>query len=135
MTSAAARRMRKKVLALVAVYMAVFLGADFAVHRLHPNGAALLGFAVLPLLPIVGMFALFGRWLGEERDEYKRDMAVRCLVWGTGGFLTVHFLLQFLRIFEWKGELPPFSEFWAFALCMLVAKFSYRAANRPPVEV
>lgn len=134
MQSMAARRMRTGVLVLIVVYVAVFLGADFAVLRLHPAGWALWGYAAVPLLPIVGMFVQFGLWLGAEQDGYKRELAVRCVLWGTAGAMTVHFFEGLLRIFQWRGELPPFAELGAFAICALVAKFSYRAANRVAAE-
>ena len=134
MQSVASRRLRKQVAVLVAVYAGVFLGAAYAVDHLRPAGVSVFGFAAVPLLPLVGMFVLFGQWLRAEQDGYKRDLAVRCLLWGMAGAMTTHLFASFLRIFEWRGQLPPFSELWVFAVCAFVAKLSYRAANRVPAE-
>lgn len=134
MQTRASRRMRKSVIALVVGYELVFMATFYAVHRLHPGGPVLVILAILPVLPMMAVFAMFGRYLRDETDGYKRELAVRCVLWGTAGFLVVNFFLNFLRMFHWKGQAPPFCEFWAFALLALVAKLSYRAANRVPVD-
>ena len=103
MQSVVAKRLRTRILGLMVVYVAMFLGSYFAVKRWHPSGWALWGYAAVPLLPVVGMFVQFGIWLGEEQDGYKRELAVRCVLWGTAGAMTVHFFEGLLRIFGWRG--------------------------------
>ena len=134
MQTVAFRRMRKSVIVSVVGYEVIFLSAFYAAHRLHPAGAALVGLAVLAVLPLVLAFAIFGRYLRDETDGFQRELAVRRVLWGTAGFLVVDLFLNFWRVFGWKGQAPPFCEFGAFALFALIAKYSYRAANRPPVE-
>ena len=134
MQTVASRKMRKPVIGLLVVYEAVFLATFYAVHTLHPTGAALVALAALPVLPMALVFSLFGRYLRDETDGYKREVAIRCVLWGTAGFLVVHLFVSFLRIFDWKGQAPPFCELWVFLALALVAKFSYRAANRLPVD-
>ena len=134
MKTAASLKLRKSILIGVVLYEVVFTGTYYAIHRLHPAGPALVALAVLTTLPVILMYIIFGRYLREERDEYKRDLAVRCVLWGTAGAMSVQFFASFLRIFDWKGQLPLFTEFWVFALFMLVAKVSYRASNRVPVD-
>lgn len=134
MKTAASRKMRKRVIAFVVGYEVVFISTFYAVHRLHPTGAMLIVAAALPVVPLIAVFAMFGRYLRDETDGYKRDLAVRCVLWGTAGFLVINFFFNFLRMFHWKGQAPPFCEFWAFALLALAAKLSYRAANRVPVD-
>ncbi len=132
MKSVAIRRMRNRVIVLMIGYVAVFLGAYCVVYRMHPTEWALWGYAAVPLVPIVGMFVQFGIWLREEQDGYKRELAVRCILWGAAGAMTVHFFEGLLRIFSGRGQFPPFAEVWVFALFALGAKLSYRAANRAP---
>ena len=134
MQTVASRRMRKPVIWLVVVYEAIFLATFYAVHRFHPSGAVLMVLAALPVLPTAGMFALFGRYLRDETDGYKRELAIRCVLWGTAGFLVVDYFLNILRLFDWKGQAPPFCELGVFLILALIAKFSYRAANRVPVD-
>jgi len=118
----------------MAAYFVIFLGSFYANMRLHATGVALWVLAVLPVIPIVTVIVLFGRYLRDERDEFKRDVVVRCLLWGTAGCLAVDMLSNYLRIYGWKGEFPPFTSFWVFALFMMAAKLSYRAQNRVPEE-
>lgn len=134
MQTVASRRLRKPLIWFLVGYEAIFAATFYAVHRLHPTGAALVALAILPVLPMVAMFVLFARYLRDETDGYKREVAIRCVLWGTAGSMSLHFFLNFLRLFDWKGQAPPFSELWVFALCALIAKLSYRAANRVPAE-
>lgn len=134
MQTPATRRLRKSILFAVVGYEAIFVSVFYAIHRLHPAGPVLIALAILVTAPVVTMCVIFGRYLRSEQDGYKRDLAVRCVLWGTAGALSVQFFAGFLRLFDWKGQLPPFTELWVFALCMLVAKFSYRVSNRVPAD-
>ncbi len=130
----AQKQLRRSVVILLIEYFVVFSASFFLVQRTHPVGAMLVFFALLPVIPLVMMFVQFGRYLRDESDEYKRAMLIRCVLWGTAGAMTVHLASTFLRLFEWKGELPPFSELFTFAAFMLIAKFSYRVADRVPAD-
>jgi hypothetical protein len=112
----------------------IFLASFYTDMRFHATGMALWVLAVLPVIPIIAVIMLFGRYLRDERDEFKRDVVVRCLLWGTAGCLAVDMLSNYLRIYGWKGDFPPFTSFWVFFLFMMVAKLSYRAQNRVPEE-
>jgi hypothetical protein len=134
MQSLASRRLKKEGLSTVAVYFVVFICSFLIDMRMHATGFTLWGLAVLPVIPIVGVIVLFGRYLRDERDEFKRDVVVRCLLWGTAGCLATDLLSDYLRIYGWKGDFPPFTSFWVFFLFMMAAKLSYRAKNRVPEE-
>jgi hypothetical protein len=75
--------------------------------------AAGYALAVLPALPIIAIFALVGRYLLEEQDEYLRMRMVRQILWTTGLTLAATTLWGFL---EDAGlpHLPMFyvSVFW-----------------------
>jgi len=132
--SPASRSLRKTGLIVTGVYFLIFFACFAVFVRMQPAGALLWCLAALPVLPIVAVIGLMGRYLREERDEYKRDLTVRCLLWGTAGCIAVVMFSGFLQIFGWKGTLPPFTGFWAFFIFMFVAKLSYRAANRVPAD-
>ena len=121
-------------LTTVGVYFVLFLSSFYANYKLQPNGAVLWVLATLPVIPMIGVIVLFGRYLRDERDEYKRDLTMRCLLWGTAGCMSVTMLESFLRIYGWKGAFPPFTAFWAFFLFMIVAKLTYNAKNRVPAD-
>jgi len=134
MLSPAARRYRKTGLSVLVSYFVLFPVADYVALRTHPVGLVLCLLAVLPLLPIAVVLVLLGRYLSEEKDGYKRELTVRCLLWGTAGAVMVNLFSGFLRIFGWKGQLFPFTEFFVFALMMIAAKLSYRVADRVPAD-
>jgi hypothetical protein len=115
-------------------YFAIFFASFYVNFRLHPAGVGLWILASLPVLPILAVLVLMGRYLRDERDEFKRDMVVRCLLWGMTGYFAVNMLADYLHIYGWKGMFPPFTGFWVFFVFMFAAKMSYRARNRAPVE-
>ncbi len=134
MQSPATRKYKKKALLVMGCYFVVFLGTMFLVNRVHPTGWVLYALALLPTAPIVKVFFLTGEYLQTEKDDFKRDLMMRCLLWGTGASLSVTMFVSFLRIFGWKGMLPPFTEFYVFALSMAAAKLSYRVSNPLPAD-
>ena len=134
MQTVASRKLRKLILPLVLAYEGVFLTVYAVVHRMHLTGALLVALAVLPVLPIVALFGSFGRYLRDETDGYKRELAIRCVLWGTAAVLSMEYFVSMLRIFDWKGQVPPFCELGVFFLFTLIAKLSYRAANRVPAD-
>lgn len=134
MESPASRKFRKEGLTVAGAYFVMFFGSFYADMRLHPTGVGLWALAVLPVIPMLGVIVLFGRYLRDERDEYKRDLVVRCLLWGTAGCMAVDLLSDFVRIYGWKRDFPPFMSFWVFFIFMMAAKFSYRAKNRVPAD-
>jgi hypothetical protein len=134
MQSPASKKFLKSSLSIWPSYFVLFGIADYVVYRLHPTGAVLWLLAAMPVLPVVVFVALLGRYLHEERDGYKRDLAIRYLLWGTAGAVTVNMLFGHLRIFGWKGQMFPFAEFFVFVIMMLLAKISYRIANPVPVH-
>ena len=118
----------------MAGYFVIFFASFYADMRLHPTGVGLWALAILPVIPIIGVIVLFGRYLQDERDEFKRDVVVRCLLWGTAGCLATDMAANYLRIYGWKGDFPPFMSFWVFITFLLAAKLSYRAQNRIPAD-
>jgi hypothetical protein len=134
MLSPAAKKYKKTALSVMVSYFVLFPVADYVAVKVHPAGAGRVLLALLPLLPIAVVLVLTGRYLREEKDGYKRDLAVRCLLWGTAGAVMVNLFSGYLRIFGWKGQLFPFTEFFVFTLMMIAAKLSYRVANRIPED-
>jgi len=134
MLSPVARKFRKTSFTVLAGYFVLFPVANYVADRTHPTGIVLWMLALLPVLPILGVISLMGQYLRNEKDGYKRDLAVRCLLWGTAGMMIVNLFSNYLRIFGWKGQLFPFSELFVFFGFMLAAKISYRMSNRVPAD-
>jgi hypothetical protein len=132
MVSPAARKFKKAAFWVMGSYFVLFTIAYFVDNKLHPEGISLWLLAAVPVLPILVVAILMGRYLREEKDEFRRDVLVRCLLWGTAGAGIVNLFAGFLRIFGWNGHFFPFTEYFVFCVLAIVAKFSYRAANMVP---
>ena len=77
--------------------------------------------AVLPALPIIGIFAAIGRYLVEEHDEYVRMLMVRQTLWASAFALSVATVWGFLESFDMVGHVEAYyvavcgSAAWALA--------------------
>jgi fluoride ion exporter CrcB/FEX len=108
--NAAQKRYNKRVLGLSVVYALLLVGAVMIFNRDHPAGPLAWLLAILPALPIVGIFAAMGRYLVEESDEYLRAMETRKSLIATGFMLTVTTCWGFLQSFD---LLPHVDFYWA----------------------
>ena len=134
MQTMVAKQFKRDGFRLMAVYFVLYF-CCFGIHMwLQPTGAWIWVLAILPVLPIAGVIAVMGRYLRDETDEYKRDMTIRCVLWGTAGAVSVSLLEGFLWIFGWKGHMPPFLGFWGFFVFMMAAKLSYKLKDQVPAE-
>jgi len=79
------------------LYAAFLLAAVYGFrHHLFSGPGAYVA-AVLPALPIIGIFGAMGRYLVEEQDEYLRMRMIRQILWATGLTLTTTTLWGFLE--------------------------------------
>lgn len=128
--SKAKKSLRWRVGIATCAYVPLLLGASEWVKHHPPTGLALFLMAALPALPVIAIFAAVGMYFKEEQDEYQRSVLIGCMLWGTGALLTVLIFASFLKIFGWKGHMPPFLGFWVFFVFMMAAKITYRVRNR-----
>ena len=78
------KRYNMRVVWLSLLYCVFLLPAVYGFkHRLVPHSVVYL-VAILPALPIIGIFAAIGRYLVEEQDEYVRMLMVRQILWASG---------------------------------------------------
>jgi hypothetical protein len=98
--SPATRRYNVRVIILSLVYAAFLIGAVYGFKHHLVGGALAWIVAVLPALPIVGIFAAIGLYLVEERDEYLRMLMVRQTLWASGFALSIATVWGFLESFE-----------------------------------
>jgi len=93
-------RYNRNVLILSAIYAVTLIGAITYFRNSSPSGLIAYATAILPALPIIGVFAAMGRYLVEEQDEYLRMLTVRQTLWATGFALSVATMWGFLESFE-----------------------------------
>lgn len=88
----------------LAVLMTLYIITLFAAVRLFQmhavSGVAAYVLAVIPALPIIGVFWAVMRLLVEEPDEYVRMLHVRQSLVATGFCLTVMTIWEFLQNFD-----------------------------------
>ena len=103
------KRYNLRVIWLSLGYAAFLLFAVYAFkhHLLH--GAVAYLAAVLPALPIIGIFGAMGRYLVEEQDEYVRMLMIRQTLWASGFALSVATIWGFLESFDLVGHVDSYN--------------------------
>lgn len=97
--SPAIRRYTWRVAIAMTLYVVILVAVDLIVRRAPPTGILLYALAVLPALPVIGVFAALGRYLVEEKDEYQRACVVRQILYATGLTLAITTVWGFLSSF------------------------------------
>ena len=109
----AGRRYNWRVIWLSLLYATFLIGAVYGFkHQLVPNAMVYL-VAILPALPIIGIFAAIGRYLVEEQDEYVRMLMVRQTLWASAFMLSLATIWGFLESF---GLVDHVEGYWAAVL-------------------
>ena len=100
---AASKRYIRRVVILMLLYLAAVFSARWAFDNTGINGIGAWILAVLPALPIIGVFWAVMRLIVEEQDEFLRMLIVRqCLV-ATGFCLSIVTVWQWLQNFDLVG--------------------------------
>lgn len=116
--SAAMKRYNWRMIWLSLAYAVFLIGAVYGFkHHLFEGPIAWIA-AILPALPIIGIFAAMGRYLVEEQDEYIRMILVRQTLWASGFALSVATVWGFLENFDLVEHVDAYSVaiVWFFGL-------------------
>src|SRR3954469_18406203 len=98
------KRYNWRVIWLSLLYAEFLIGAVYGFkHHIVPQALKYV-VAVLPAMPIIGIFAAIGRYLGEEKDEFVRLLMVRQTLWASGFALSVATVWGFLESFDLVGH-------------------------------
>jgi hypothetical protein len=116
--SAAWKRYNWRVVWLSLLYAAFLLAAVYGFKNELLNGTAAYLAAILPALPIIGIFGAIGRYLVEEQDEYLRMLMVRQTLWASGFALSAATIWGFLEAFGLAGHIDAYliAVVWFFGL-------------------
>jgi hypothetical protein len=102
------KRYNWRVIWLSLLYAGFLLGAVYGFkHDLIPNALKYV-VAILPALPIIGIFGAIGRYLVEEQDEYVRMLMVRQTLWASGFALSAATIWGFLESFNMVGHVESY---------------------------
>jgi hypothetical protein len=97
-----------RVVWLSVVYAAFLIAAVYGFkHNLVP-GPLKYFVAILPALPIIGIFGAIGRYLVEEQDEYIRMLMVRQTLWASAFSLSIATTWGFLDNFRLVGHVDGY---------------------------
>ncbi|HEX6742057.1 MAG TPA: hypothetical protein VF079_09740 [Sphingomicrobium sp.] len=117
-----------RVIWLSAIYALFLVGAVYGFKHDLITGPAAYAVAILPALPIIGIFGAIGRYLVEEQDEYVRMLMVRQTLWASGFTLSLATVWGFLDNFKLVGHVEGYwiVVLWYFGLAVggLANKFS-----------
>jgi hypothetical protein len=106
--SSAWKRYNWRLIWLSLLYCLFLLPAVYGFkHQLIPDGVKYL-VAILPALPVIGLFAAMGRYLIEEQDEFVRMLRVREMLWAMGFTLSCATVWGFLDNFELVGHVDGY---------------------------
>lgn len=98
--NAANRRYTVRLFALMAGYILLLVFAKWMFKRGFAEGALGYALAILPALPIIGVFWAVMRLLVEQTDEYLRMLLVRQCLFATGFALFVTTIREWLQNFD-----------------------------------
>lgn len=107
--SPAQRRYNRVAAVLMASYMLILFGIVHYFRGRHPAGVLAYVAAVLPALPLIGVFSAMGRYLATETDEYLRVVQIRQILVATGLALSIACVWGFLEGF---GLAPHLTAWW-----------------------
>ena len=77
-------------------------------HRHVSHGLSML-MATAASLPVLGIFASWGRYLSDERDEYHQALTLRRIAVATNATMGAAVVWGFLQAF---GVMPLFETYW-----------------------
>ena len=104
----AARAYVRRFVPMMIAYAVLVFVAPYAIWALEAQGPVLWALAILPALPIIGVFWLIGRYMLELKDEYLRLLEVRKALVATTLALSVASIWGFLEIYADAAHLPTF---------------------------
>ncbi len=126
--SRAMKHYNKRIIILSLIYAVFLFGAVYLFTRHLIDGPLAYVAAILPAMPIIGIFAAIGRYFVEETDEYLRAQMVRQSLIATGFAMSVATAWGFLENFDLVPHVYAYYAaivwFAGFGLGACVNKFS-----------
>lgn len=111
--SPARRRYQMRFWPLMALYAVLILGVALLIKHAPPPGAWRYVAAAAPALPIIGIIVVFGLYLGEITDEFRRAVIVQSMLWSLGLVLAFSTVWGFLELL---ADAPHLQLWWIFPI-------------------
>lgn len=106
--NAAAKRYTRRVIGLSFLYAFILIAAIYAFKYDLVSGVIAYVVAILPALPLIGVFAAIGRYLIDEQDEFVRMLMIRQTLYATAFALSVATIWGFLENFGLVGHVDAY---------------------------
>lgn len=106
--NAAAKRYTRRVIGLSFLYAFILIAAIYAFKYDLVSGVIAYVVAILPALPLIGVFAAIGRYLLDEQDEFVRMLMIRQTLYATAFALSVATIWGFLENFGLVGHVDAY---------------------------
>jgi len=119
--SAAQRRFVRSSLLSAGLVVVLAVAAAAAFRLGHLKGLLAYPVAVLPALPIVWVLIETGRYIAAEKDEFKRNLLVQCLLVGIGGTLATTTIWGYMQDF---AHAPRLDLIWIYPIFWLFVGLS-----------
>jgi len=112
--SPARKRYTLRLAAAMAAFLATFALAEYGIDRKQIGAVAAAVLALLPGLCVTAVFWALGRYLVEEKDEFRRMLLVREILISTGITMTVVTIWGFLAEYRIVPYGHAFYPIWLF---------------------
>jgi hypothetical protein len=99
----------RRILWLLLVYAVVLPPLVWLRATQHVGGGVLLAMAIAASLPVLGIFASWGRYVSDERDEYHRSLTLGRIAIATNVTMGAAVVWGFLQAF---GVMPLIETYW-----------------------
>lgn len=113
LTNAAIRRYNVRVIVLSSVYALLLFAMVYLFRHQTLRGPIAYVVALLPAIPLIGVFVALGRYIVEETDEYLRMLMVRQALIASGVMLSITTAWGFL---EGVGLVPHIAAYYTAVL-------------------
>jgi hypothetical protein len=110
--SPAMRRYQLRFWPLMGVYVLLIIGVALLIKHGPPLGSWRYVLAAAPALPLIGVFAVFGLYLGEV-EEFRRWVIVQSMLWAIGVVLSLSTVWGFLELL---AGAPHLELWWIFPI-------------------
>ncbi|SFO08212.1 hypothetical protein [Sphingomonas sp. OK281] len=108
LTNPAIRRYNRRVMLLSLVYAALLFATIYLFVHGALHGPIAYVAALLPALPLIGIFLVLGRYIVEETDEYLRMLMIRQSLVASGFMLSIMTGWGFLEGFGLVPHIPAY---------------------------
>jgi hypothetical protein len=117
----AQRRYMSRFIPTMVAYVVATIAVTWLFAHEPPQGPIRYLIALLPSIPILGIFLVIGRYLAEETDEFIRMRQVMALLIAIGLTLSFCATWGFLENYEVVPTIGVFNVVWGFFGAQLVS--------------